>query len=188
MSPPAGDGVRQPPVAPNARRPRPTGRHRGPRSRGRARPGHTPRGLSLDGAHQPDDLRLARAQLDRLPVPWLAIPGNHDIGDNPSPVTLRPSRCINVERCVRWNELIGADRWSVELPDWSLVAINAQLIGIRSSGEGRAVGLARRRGWPAGRPGSRSRSSPTSPIPRPTRWRWSWHRPTGSSARPEGSR
>lgn len=84
--------------------------------------------LSLDGAREPDDLRFARAQLDRLPVPWLAIPGNHDIGDNPSPAT-SPEEVVDLERCERWNDLVGADRWSVELPDWSLVAINAQLIG-----------------------------------------------------------
>jgi 3',5'-cyclic AMP phosphodiesterase CpdA len=84
--------------------------------------------LSLDGASDPDDLRFARAQLDRLPVPWLAIPGNHDIGDNPSAAT-PPEAVVDVERCERWNDLVGADRWSVQLPDWSLVAINAQLIG-----------------------------------------------------------
>jgi 3',5'-cyclic AMP phosphodiesterase CpdA len=84
--------------------------------------------LSLDGAHDPDDLRFARSQLDRLPVPWLAIPGNHDIGDNPSAAT-PAEEVVTVERCERWNDLIGADRWSVELADWSLVAINAQLIG-----------------------------------------------------------
>jgi 3',5'-cyclic AMP phosphodiesterase CpdA len=84
--------------------------------------------LSLDGAGDPDDLRFARAQLDRLPVPWLAVPGNHDIGDNPSPA-VSADDVVDVERCERWNDLVGADRWAVELPEWSLVAINAQLIG-----------------------------------------------------------
>jgi hypothetical protein len=31
------------------------------------------------------DLRHGRAQLDRLSAPWRAVPGNHDIGDNPWP-------------------------------------------------------------------------------------------------------
>jgi len=61
-------------------------------------------------------------------VPWLAIPGNHDIGDNPSPAT-PPEWMVTAERCERWVDLVGADRWSVEFPDWSLVAINAQLVG-----------------------------------------------------------
>ena len=41
--------------------------------------------LSLDGAHNAGDLHYGRRQLDRLPVPWHAVPGNHDIGDNPWP-------------------------------------------------------------------------------------------------------
>jgi 3',5'-cyclic AMP phosphodiesterase CpdA len=84
--------------------------------------------LSLDGASEAEDLRFSRCQLDRLPVPWLAIPGNHDIGDNPSadgPNDL----IVDTERCKRWTDLVGADRWSVELPGWKLVAINAELIG-----------------------------------------------------------
>jgi 3',5'-cyclic AMP phosphodiesterase CpdA len=83
--------------------------------------------LSLDGARDADDLRFARAQLDRLPVPWLAVPGNHDIGDNPSSAVPN-DLVVDAERCERWADLVGADRWSVELPGWKLVAINAQLI------------------------------------------------------------
>jgi 3',5'-cyclic AMP phosphodiesterase CpdA len=83
--------------------------------------------LSLDGVRDSDDLRFSRSQLDRLPVPWLAIPGNHDIGDNPSPA-VPDDLIVDAERCERWIDLVGADRWSVELPGWKLVAINAQLI------------------------------------------------------------
>ena len=41
--------------------------------------------LSLDGAGNAADLRHGRAQLDRLPAAWHAVPGKHDIGDNPWP-------------------------------------------------------------------------------------------------------
>jgi 3',5'-cyclic AMP phosphodiesterase CpdA len=41
--------------------------------------------LSLDGASDAAGLRRGRTQLDRLPAPWHAVPGNHDIGDNPWP-------------------------------------------------------------------------------------------------------
>ncbi|HEX6420490.1 MAG TPA: metallophosphoesterase, partial [Acidimicrobiales bacterium] len=34
--------------------------------------------VSLDGALAPGDLDHARRRLDRLPVPWRAVPGNHD--------------------------------------------------------------------------------------------------------------
>ena len=41
--------------------------------------------LSLDGARDPAGLTYGRRLLDQLPVPWRAVPGNHDIGDNPQP-------------------------------------------------------------------------------------------------------
>src|SRR4051812_23941624 len=37
--------------------------------------------ISAHGADDATDLRHARRRLEELPVPWLAIPGNHDIGD-----------------------------------------------------------------------------------------------------------
>jgi 3',5'-cyclic AMP phosphodiesterase CpdA len=84
--------------------------------------------LALDGPHGEGDLQYARAQLDRLAVPWLAVPGNHDIGDNPSPVT-PPDAVVDSGSLGQWNDLIGPDRWSVEIGGWRVVAINAQLFG-----------------------------------------------------------
>src|SRR5579859_7884059 len=57
--------------------------------------------LSMDGAGNAADLRYGRAQLDRLPVPWRAVPGNHDIGDNPRPGTPAGS-AVDVGRRQRW--------------------------------------------------------------------------------------
>jgi Calcineurin-like phosphoesterase len=84
--------------------------------------------LSLDGAHEPDDLHYARQQLDRLPVAWHAVPGNHDIGDNPWPGA--PGRAVvAASRLDRWLDVVGADHWSLAIGGWSLLAVNAQLIG-----------------------------------------------------------
>jgi 3',5'-cyclic AMP phosphodiesterase CpdA len=47
--------------------------------------------LSLDGARDAVDWRHGRTQLDRLPVAWRAVPGNHDIGDNRGRAPLRAS-------------------------------------------------------------------------------------------------
>jgi 3',5'-cyclic AMP phosphodiesterase CpdA len=84
--------------------------------------------LSLDGAHSAADLRYGRAQLDRLPVPWRAVPGNHDIGDNPQPGTDAAS-AVDAARHQRWLEIVGADRWSVAMGGWVVLALNAQLLG-----------------------------------------------------------
>jgi hypothetical protein len=84
--------------------------------------------LSLDGAGDAADLRHGRAQLDRLPAAWRAVPGNHDIGDNPwpgAPVGI----AVDAGRHQRWLDIVGADHWSVTAGGWVLLAINAQLLG-----------------------------------------------------------
>jgi 3',5'-cyclic AMP phosphodiesterase CpdA len=84
--------------------------------------------LSLDGQHHPDDLRHARRELDRLGVPWVAVPGNHDIGDNPV-VGDDPDEAVTVDRRSRWLEHVGDDHWVVELGAWRLLGLDAQLFG-----------------------------------------------------------
>jgi 3',5'-cyclic AMP phosphodiesterase CpdA len=84
--------------------------------------------LSLDGAGSAVDLRYGRTQLDRLPVPWHAVPGNHDIGDNPWPGAPE-GIAVNAGRNQRWLDIVGADHWSVTAGGWVLLAINAQLLG-----------------------------------------------------------
>jgi 3',5'-cyclic AMP phosphodiesterase CpdA len=82
--------------------------------------------LTLDGAQCPADLEHARRLLHALPVPWVAVPGNHDVGDNPGgsdgPVFEPGLRD-------RWVERIGPDRWLVEVGEWTALGINAQLFG-----------------------------------------------------------
>jgi 3',5'-cyclic AMP phosphodiesterase CpdA len=84
--------------------------------------------LSLDGTRDAADLAHGRAQLDRLPVPWRAVPGNHDIGDNPSPGS-RASYTTDAARRQRWLDIIGPDYWSATIGGWAVLALNAQLLG-----------------------------------------------------------
>jgi 3',5'-cyclic AMP phosphodiesterase CpdA len=82
--------------------------------------------LSLDGARNPADLDHARGQLEMLDVPWTAVPGNHDIGDNP--LAGRPENLqVTEARRQRWLDIVGADYWSLVIADWTLLAVNAQL-------------------------------------------------------------
>src|ERR1700753_475602 len=49
--------------------------------------------IGFDGPTSPDDLEFARSLHDALPVPCRFLPGNHDIGDNPTqlgPVPTQP--------------------------------------------------------------------------------------------------
>lgn len=91
--------------------------------------------LTLDGAHRPDELLAARQQLDRLPVGWRAVPGNHDIGDNPGLGWPSESE-VDAARRQRWVDTIGADWWTTDLDDWTLVAVDAQLFGSGLDAEG----------------------------------------------------
>jgi len=54
--------------------------------------------LSVDGARNPADLDHARGQLEMLSVGWTAVPGNHDIGDNPLPGRPDGLRCSRISR------------------------------------------------------------------------------------------
>ena len=84
--------------------------------------------LSLDGARSAADLRYGRAQLDRLPAPWRAVPGNHDIGNNPWPGAPAGS-AADAARQQRWLDTVGPDHWSGTVGGWLVLAINAQLLG-----------------------------------------------------------
>ena len=82
--------------------------------------------LTLNGAENPDDLEYARDLLDALPVPWVAVPGNHDVGDNPA---ILDGPVVTKDRRDLWVDRIGADHWFVEVGEWVAVGINAQLFG-----------------------------------------------------------
>lgn len=84
--------------------------------------------LSMNGAFDAADLRYGRAQLDRLPAPWRAVPGNHDTGDNPWPGA-PAGIAVDAVRRQRWLDIVGADHWSAQVGGWILLAVNAQLLG-----------------------------------------------------------
>jgi predicted phosphodiesterase len=83
--------------------------------------------LSQDGAHGAADLHYGRAQLDRLPVPWRSVPGNHDIGDNPWPGAPE-GILVDASRQQRWLDIVGPDHWAATAGGWTLLAVNAQLV------------------------------------------------------------
>jgi 3',5'-cyclic AMP phosphodiesterase CpdA len=84
--------------------------------------------LTLDGANDASELRRARGLLDRLPVRWHAVPGNHDVGDNPL-ASQTNGQAITAERHEAWLDAIGTDHWALELTEWTLIGLNAQLFG-----------------------------------------------------------
>jgi 3',5'-cyclic AMP phosphodiesterase CpdA len=79
--------------------------------------------ISAFGDTDETDLRHARRRLDELTVPWLAVPGNHDIGD--APPTATP---IDDERRARYAASFGESRWTTELGGWHLVGLDVQAL------------------------------------------------------------
>ncbi len=82
--------------------------------------------LCFNGAKHPDDLEFARSQMERLPAPWRAIPGNHDIGDVPPDHRLK-GPITNVRR-TRYRKQFGPDFWVEDMGGWRFVGLNAQLL------------------------------------------------------------
>lgn len=84
--------------------------------------------ITLDGASDESDLAAARALHDELGLAVRFLPGNHDLGDCQD----APSHgegAIDDERRGRYVSHFGADWWTLDVPSWRLLGLNAQLLG-----------------------------------------------------------
>lgn len=81
--------------------------------------------LCVNGGEHDDDLVFAREQLGRLNVPWLAIPGNHDIGDQPPDHKFKEP--VDDEKRVRWLQRFGNDYWHADRGSWRIIGLDAML-------------------------------------------------------------
>ena len=83
--------------------------------------------LSFNTPDVAEDLDFSRAQMDRLTCPWLAIPGNHDVGEPGEHPRL--GQPITNELLAQWARCFGADRFCRDLGRWRLIGINSELLG-----------------------------------------------------------
>jgi 3',5'-cyclic AMP phosphodiesterase CpdA len=82
--------------------------------------------ISFNGPAQPADLAFARAQLDRLPAPVLALAGNHDIGE--APAHSRLAQPINDDRIAAWRQAVGPLFWQHDIGLWRLIGLDTALM------------------------------------------------------------
>ncbi len=81
--------------------------------------------LAFDGPIQRDDLGFARELHAALPVECRYLPGNHDIGDNPTQVGPPPSQPVTNESQQAFLSIFGEDRWRFEAAGWCFIGLNS---------------------------------------------------------------
>jgi 3',5'-cyclic AMP phosphodiesterase CpdA len=84
--------------------------------------------LAFDAPTNRDDLEFAKTLHAALPVDCIYLPGNHDIGDNPTAVGPRPSRLATEEDRKAFLTVVGEDRWCFEAAGWCFVGLNSLIM------------------------------------------------------------
>jgi 3',5'-cyclic AMP phosphodiesterase CpdA len=83
--------------------------------------------LCINGPDSDAEMIFAEACLARFATPVLALPGNHDVGDEPPGQDA--AQIIDAARLARWDASFGTDRFVQDVGAWRLVGVNAQLFG-----------------------------------------------------------
>jgi 3',5'-cyclic AMP phosphodiesterase CpdA len=93
--------------------------------------------LGFDGPTSRDDLEFARTLHDGLPVTCRYLPGNHDIGDNPTRVGPAPSQPATEQGRETFLAIFGEDRWCFDAAGWSFIGLNTLIMntGLASEAE-----------------------------------------------------
>lgn len=81
--------------------------------------------MAFDAPTSPDDLEFARSLHAALPVACRYLPGNHDVGDNPSAVGPKPSHPVSDQRLQAYRAIFGEDRWRFEAAGWCFIGLNS---------------------------------------------------------------
>jgi 3',5'-cyclic AMP phosphodiesterase CpdA len=83
--------------------------------------------LTINGPDSDAEIAFAATAVNGLHGRVMALPGNHDVGDEPPGQD--PDQIIDASRLARWDRSFGADRWVLEAGGWQLIGVNAQLFG-----------------------------------------------------------
>jgi 3',5'-cyclic-AMP phosphodiesterase len=88
--------------------------------------------LALDGADHEADLALACELHDGIGLDCHLLPGNHDVGDHLDVARRQP---VTEERLGRYRRIIGPDFWTIDVPGWRLLGLNALTLGSTGLGD-----------------------------------------------------
>jgi 3',5'-cyclic AMP phosphodiesterase CpdA len=84
--------------------------------------------LAYDVPSSPGDLAFAGDLHAALPVPCRHIPGNHDIGDNPTVIGPAPTDVATEAGRQNFVSIIGEDRWRFDEAGWCFVGLNSLIM------------------------------------------------------------
>lgn len=84
--------------------------------------------VSWDGPTSRADLEFAKELHATLPVDCRYLPGNHDIGDNPTAVGVAPPCPATEERREAFVSILGEDRWQFEAANWRFIGLNSLIM------------------------------------------------------------
>jgi 3',5'-cyclic AMP phosphodiesterase CpdA len=93
--------------------------------------------ISFDGPAEPDELEFARTLHHALPVACRYLPGNHDIGDNPTAVGPAPKQPVTEQSLRAYRATFGEDRWRFDAAGWCFIGLNSLVMntGLESEAE-----------------------------------------------------
>ena len=84
--------------------------------------------VSWDGPASRGDLTYAKDLHTALPVDCRYLPGNHDIGDNPTAVGVAPSYPANEKDRDAFIAVFAEDRWQFEAAGWRFIGLNSLIM------------------------------------------------------------
>jgi 3',5'-cyclic AMP phosphodiesterase CpdA len=84
--------------------------------------------LAFDGPTDRDDLEFAKTLHDALRVACRYLPGNHDIGDNPTRVGPAPSQPVTEPSLQAFLSTFGEDRWRFDAAGWCFIGLNSMVM------------------------------------------------------------
>jgi len=93
--------------------------------------------LAFDGPTSRDDLEFARELHAALPVACRYLPGNHDIGDNPTELGPAPPQLATEQQRQNFLSVFGEDRWRFDAAGWRFIGLNSLVMntGLASEAE-----------------------------------------------------
>jgi 3',5'-cyclic AMP phosphodiesterase CpdA len=93
--------------------------------------------LAFDAPSAPDDLAFAKSLHEALPVTCRYLPGNHDIGDNPTQIRPIPPQPVNETDRQSFIAAFGEDRWRFDAAGWCFIGLNSLVMnsGLASEAE-----------------------------------------------------